>query len=41
MTRDPSNLFAAFEVNLADWPESVVGNAEMFLGKFNESFHQI
>jgi hypothetical protein len=35
----PGSLFAAFELNLADMAEAVVGNAERFLDKINETFH--
>ena len=37
----PGGLFAAFGPNLADWPETVICNAQKFFDKINESFRQI
>ncbi|MGA8886571.1 MAG: hypothetical protein WB489_07875, partial [Pseudolabrys sp.] len=37
----PGGLFAAFGPNLADRLKTVICNAQKFLDKINESFHQI
>jgi hypothetical protein len=36
----PGSLFAAFELNLADMAETLIGNAQRLLDKIDEIFHQ-